>query len=47
MLNESTRILLDVAAAKLSVFTQVQDGLTPQPITFEDLSLEELQELVA
>ncbi len=28
MLNESTRILMDAAAAKLSVFTQLPDGKT-------------------
>lgn len=45
MLNESTRILMDVAAAKLSVFTQPTNDKTPQPIVFEALSLAELRQL--
>jgi serine/threonine protein kinase len=45
MLNESTRILMNIAASNLSVFTQGQDQNTPKPSGFETLSLEELQQL--
>ena len=45
MLNESTRILMDIAASNLYVFTQSQDRNTSKPIVFEALSLEELQQL--
>ncbi len=45
MLNESTRILMDLAAAKLSAIKQAQDGHAAQKIDFETLSLEGLQQL--
>lgn len=45
MLNESTRILMDVAAAKLSMFKHSQDHDVAKSIVFETCSLEELQKL--